>query len=262
MKKIIFAPIKVIFYLFTIAIMYIGWIFVSKKGKEPDTSWEVGRKRIYDLGIEYWESELEKLNLREEGIDVLEVGSGNGQWLISFSKFANRVEGVEPGKEIIEYSKEKFKEYGVEDRIKVHQSFAEKLPQEDNAFDLVFCAGVFMFTEQKKALREFNRVLKNNGKVFVTVNGLGYFIMYLLNGMRYLSLNKTRYGLSGIFNTIFKWIFKKQIGTCAVSYNEIKKMIEKEGFELIDTRIWLAQELYPLEHFGFVTNYAFILKKI
>ena len=38
------------------------------------------------------------LNLIQKGIDVLEVGSGNGQWLIAFSKFANHVEGIEPDK--------------------------------------------------------------------------------------------------------------------------------------------------------------------
>jgi ubiquinone/menaquinone biosynthesis C-methylase UbiE len=263
MKKILLLPLRVIFNLVTVFVMLLGWIFVSKKEKvEFDTSWEAGRKRIYDLGIDNWENKLEKLNLKKKGIDVLEVGSGNGQWLIAFSKFANRVEGIEPGKEIIEYSRQKLKEYGVDKKVKIYQAFAEKLPQEDKSFDLVFCASVFMFTKQKETLKEFSRVLRHNGKILVTVNGLGYYIMRLLQGMRHLSLKKTRFGLISIFYTIFKWIFKKQIGPCAVSYTEIKEMVNEFGLEIEEARIWLDEDIYPFEHLGFVTSYAFIIKKV
>ena len=221
------------------------------------TSWETGRKEIYDHGIEYWENKLDKLNLIQKGIDVLEVGSGNGQWLIAFSKFANHVEGIEPDKEILEYSIQKFKEYDVEQKIKVTQAFSDKLPQDDKSFDLIFCAGVFMFTKQKETLNEFCRVLKDDGKVTLVVNGVGYYIMRLIEGMSYLSLKKTKLGLGVIFNTIFKWVFKKEIGTSAVSYNEMKKITEMSGLNIVNAQIWLDH----FEHFGFVTSYAFTIKK-
>ena len=262
MKEILLLPLRVIFNLVTIFVMLLGWIFVSKKKKKNfDTSWEAGRKRIYGLGIDNWENKLEKLNLKKKGIDVLEVGSGNGQWLIAFSKFANRIEGVEPGKEIIEYSKKKFIEYGVDNKVKVHQAFAEKLPQEDKSFDLVFCASVFMFTKQKETLKEFSRVLRDNGKILLIVNGLGYYTMRLLQGMHHLSIKKTRFGLIGIFYTIFKWIFKKKIGPCAVSCAEMKEMLNEFGLEIEEVRIWPDEDIYPFEHFGFVTTYAFVIKK-
>ena len=263
LKKIIKLFLKIIFNILAIIVMAIGWIFVSKKkNKEPDTSWETGRKEIYDHGIEYWENKLDKLNLIQKGIDVLEVGSGNGQWLIAFSKFANHVEGIEPDKEILEYSIQKFKEYDVEQKINVTQAFSDKLPQDDKSFDLIFCAGVFMFTKQKETLNEFCRVLKDDGKVTLVVNGLGYYIMRLIEGMSYLSLKKTKLGLGVIFNTIFKWVFKKEIGTSAVSYNEMKKITEMSGLNIVNAQIWLDQEKYPFEHFGFVTSYAFTIKKV
>ncbi len=171
-------------------------------------------------------------------------------------------ENDEPGKEIIEFSRKKIKEFNVSNKIITHQAFAENLPQENEVFDLVFCSGVFMFTKQNKALIEFSRVLKKDGIVLITANGLGYFIMYLLNGIKYRSIKKTQYGLVGIANTLIKWIVGKQFGVSAVSHTEMKDKLLKNGFELYDTRIWLAQELYPLEHLGFVTNYAFIAKKV
>ena len=205
--------------------------------------------------------QIRQVRSEKKGIDVLEVGSGNGQWLIAFSKFANRVEGIEPVKEILEYSLQKFEEYGVQDKVKVTQASSEKLPQKDQSFDLIFCAGVFMFTNQKETLKEFKRVLRDNGKVLIIVNGLGYSIMRLSQGMAYLSLKKTKSGMVVILNTIFQWIFNKQIGTSVVSYNYMNKILNEAGLEIQETRIWLDQEKYPFEHFGFVTSYAFLIKK-
>ena len=262
MKQVIKFPFKLLFTLLIYVVTYLGWLIIGrKKSKENDVSWETGRQRIFDFGIDYWENKLQELNLKKDGIDVLEVGSGNGQWLIAFSRFANRVEGVEPGYEIIEYSREKLKEYGVDKKVNVTQSFAEELPFEDKSFDLLFCSGVFMFTNQEKALKEFSRVLRDNGTVVITVNGLGYFMMYLIDGMKYKSVDKTRYGILGILNTFIKWAFKKQIGTCAVSYNEMNKKFNQENFNVVDTRLWLPMDFYSLEHAGFTTNYAFTARK-
>ena len=118
-----------------------------------------------------------------------------------------------------------------------------------------------MFTNQKQALKEFNRVLKENGLLLITANGLGYFIMHILNGMRYFSFEKTRYGLMGLVSTLIKWLTGKQFITCAVNHTEMKQVLVQHGFELQEARIWIDMELYPLEHFGFVTNYAFIAQK-
>ena len=67
LKKIIKLFLKIIFNILAIIVMAIGWVFVSKKkNKEPDTSWETGRKEIFDLGIEYWENKLDKLDLKKK----------------------------------------------------------------------------------------------------------------------------------------------------------------------------------------------------
>jgi SAM-dependent methyltransferase len=254
--------LKIPCYLIAFLITYVGGLFVPRpKEQEMDISSEAERERIFDQGIEYWEMLLGLLGLNIKAIDVLEVGSGNGQWLIAFSHFAKRVCGLEPNEDAREYSAKKIKEFGLEDKIELNGAGAENIPYEDQSFDLLFCAGVFMFTNQKLALKEFNRVLKGNGILLVTVNGLGYFIMYILNGMRYFSINKTYYGLVGLGSTLLKWFTGKQMTTCAVSHTEMKQILEEQGFELKESRIWIDMELYPLEHFGFVTNYAFIAQK-
>ena len=71
----------------------------------------------------------------------------------------------------------------LERKIEILNGIAENLPVEDVSVDLVLCSGVFMFTQQELALKEIARVLKPDGKVCFTVNGLGYFIMYILNNI-------------------------------------------------------------------------------
>ena len=80
---------------------------------------------------------------------MLEVGSGNGQWLLAVAEDAARVIGVEPAEEMREYSLSKIREFpDLAARIEVLDASAEALPLEDASVDVVLCAGVFMFTRQ------------------------------------------------------------------------------------------------------------------
>jgi len=241
----------------------VGKFWPTPQEPEPDTSWETGRKRIYDLGIPYWRRQLEILGMTVPGGKVLEVGSGNGQWLIAYAQDAEEVIGIEPSKAIREYSLERIAEYPKEaPKIKVLEGVAEDLPFPDQYFDRVLCVGVLMFTQQDLALKEMSRVLKPGGKICLTTNGLGYFMMRILNGFRYKSTGKMKYGLRGILATLLKWWFGKQIpGPKAVNSNEMDRLLSRYDLMLYDTRIYLAQNLYPKEHLGFPTNYAFLAGK-
>lgn len=239
------------------------WRFTS--GKQPrDTSWEFGRQLIFEQGIPFWKEHLIDFRLDVRGKDVLEVGSGNGQWLIALDELeARQVVGVEPGDSIREYCLGCLNEHGKSDRIKVSKASAETLPFPDESFDSVLCMGVFMFTKQKQAIGEFRRVLRPGGRLLLTVNGLGYMIMKAKDGLLFSQLKEIRYGVSGIFSTLIKWVVGFQLGPSAVNVSEMKAMLEKQGFEL--QRVWLHVnvDLYPLEHFSFPTNYAFrAIKKV
>ena len=39
-------------------------------------------------------------------------------------------------------------------------------------------------------------------------------------------------------------------------------MVNEFGLEIEEARIWLDEDIYPFEHLGFVTSYAFIIKKV
>ena len=58
--------------------------------------------------------------------------------------------------------------------ISLQKGIAEKLPFKDNFFDNIACLAVFDATYQNKSLSEFIRVLKPNGKVYLTGKSTRY----------------------------------------------------------------------------------------
>ncbi len=230
----------------------------TRQNPVRDTSWEYGRSAMYKKGMVFWENRLQGFGIPIKGSDILEVGSGNGQWLIAASRLgAASVQGVEPNSAIREYSQERLKEFGVFESVKVHSASAESLPFPSNSFDVVLCLGVFMFTRQNQTLGEFCRVLRPNGQLLLTVNGLGYFIMKIKEGISTGRLRRIRYGLGGIFATLLKWTTGHQIGITAVNIAEIKKELTNHAFVLEKVELFLTKDIYPLEHLGFATNYKF-----
>ena len=119
-----------------------------------------------------------------------------------------------------------------------------------------------MFTRQELALKEMGRVLKPGGKLCLIANGLGYFIMNILDGFRYKNVKRMNNGLSALFATLLKWWFKKELSASkAVNHREIKKLCSEYGLKLFETKLFLSQNQFPKKHLGFPTNYAFLIKK-
>jgi len=258
--SIIFKP--VLFFTSFIVTYFFGLFFWGKKNEEPDISWEKGRDDIFKKGIPYWNKLLKDLNVLKKNMLALEVGSGNGQWLIAMAEQSSEVYGVEPWKPIRDFSIDMVKKHSLEDKIQILNGSAEKLAFSKDKFDFLLCTGVFMFTNQNRAISEFTRVLKKGGKMVITVNGLGYFIMYVINGMRFKSFTKTKYGIKGIFNSLFKWIFKKEIGVTAVSAMEMKKKITLNNLKTTEIKLnWGPSDHCPIEVLGFPLNYVYVIEK-
>ena len=232
------------------------------KSLPRDTSWKFGRELIYSQGIQYWEQKLISFGLDCKNADVLEVGSGNGQWLIAAENLgASSVLGIEPNQEVLSFSQDKLDEYNCH-KVEVKMGAAESIQLKDCSVDVVLCLGVFMFTEQDKALNEFKRVIKEGGELVVSVNGLGYFLMKLQLGIAFSLVKEIRYGVHGLIYTFIKWISGNQLGTTAVTISEMNRKFEQFGFELETVTVSNDLPLYDLDYLGYPTNYVFRAKSV
>jgi len=99
--------------------------------------------------------------------EVLDVGCGIGIGPAHIAKtYGCRVVGVDISEKMIEWSRQRAKQEGVEDRVELRTADVLDLPFEADRFDVVICESVLAFIEEKaRAICELVRVVKPDGYV-------------------------------------------------------------------------------------------------
>ncbi|MDP4092264.1 MAG: methyltransferase domain-containing protein [Bacillota bacterium] len=148
-------------------------------------------------GLEYYLRRLDRLMF--SGQSALDAGCGAGQWTIALSQRYSDVHAIDLKNDRLTIL-EKIKDKMNIRNISVKEGSIEILPYDDNQFDLVFCYSVIMFTNIEKTLKEFFRVLKPGGRIYVCLNGDGWS-KYLINERGADNENVRNAGRSTLYNT-------------------------------------------------------------
>jgi ubiquinone/menaquinone biosynthesis C-methylase UbiE len=120
---------------------------------------------IFGLGKKY-RNEIKKYLQFSEKMKVLDAGCGAGSLAIEVMKNNPNLflYAVDADKKILSLAKKKSKEGGI--KINFQQGFLQKLPFQNNSFDVVYSSLVIhhLTTETKqKAMKEIHRILKKEG---------------------------------------------------------------------------------------------------
>lgn len=126
--------------------------------------------------FEYYRDRISSMNIR--GGRALDAGCGTGTYAFAMAEFFDRVDGcdISEGRIALARLLAERNELG-----NVHFSVGSvlELPYEDASFDLVFCYGVVVsYISLATVLREFRRVLKPGGKLYMGLNGIGFYHFY------------------------------------------------------------------------------------
>ncbi len=120
--------------------------------------WFVGRRAILE---EFLRQIIQNPKSKIQNPKILDVGCGTGANLEMLANFGE-AEGVDVSDDALEFCKLK--------GLKAHKGLAEKLPFEDESFDLVTALDVVEHLDDDVAgLREMNRVLKKDGSALIFV---------------------------------------------------------------------------------------------
>lgn len=120
--------------------------------------WFVGRRAILESFLERITNELRTAN---KDLRILDVGCGTGANLEMLKKYGQS-EGVDVSDDALEFCRQK--------GLKVHKGLAEKLPFDDETFDLVTALDVVEHLDDDIAgLAEMHRILKKGGKTLIFV---------------------------------------------------------------------------------------------
>lgn len=125
-----------------------------------------------------------------DGSLVVDVGCGEGEQLGALRTAGCVPVGVEPSPLLASA----LRNAGYE----VVVGKAEALPVEAASVDGIVCKVVLPYTDERRAVSEWARVLRPGGRVRACYHGMGYYLSYLLNGE---TLAQRFYGGRALLNT-------------------------------------------------------------
>jgi demethylmenaquinone methyltransferase / 2-methoxy-6-polyprenyl-1,4-benzoquinol methylase len=100
---------------------------------------------------------------------ILDVATGTGDLAIAAMKLnPSKISGIDISAKMLEIGKEKIKKKGFFGKIELIEGDSEKIPFEDNIFDIAMAAfGVRNFSEPLKGLKEMHRVIQYRGMIMI-----------------------------------------------------------------------------------------------
>ncbi len=158
---------------------------------------------------------------------ILDIGCGTGKFAFRLShlnKFL-KVHGLDISKDMIKKARAKLKDEPIEFKI----GDVEELPYEQHSFDIITCSNSFHhYPDQKKAVREMHRVLRDDGKLMI------------VDGCRDRFLGKIIFGITQIVEGNVYHIFER----------ELKDMLISAGFQKVVQKKFnpIAPLLFTLGH--------------
>jgi len=159
---------------------------------------------------------------------ILEIGVGAGTDFLQWVRAGAEAYGIDLTEAAVEHTKARLKLYGLKAK-KLSVGDAEKLPYEDNTFDLVYSWGVLHATpDTKKALHEAVRVTKPNGRIKIMVyNRWGILMLF-----KWLEVNF----LKRKFPKSLTWCLYNDVeskGMKGYTYNEIRRILSSYPVKIV-----------------------------
>ena len=135
---------------------------------------ELGKFVVEDMNQSHYELTgwgLEKLSIKEEGI-ILDIGCGGGRTVNRLANLSKngKVYGIDYSLDCVSWASEFNKELIDEGRVCISNASVEKLPFDDEKFDIITAVEtIYFWPDFLKNIKEVLRVLKPKGK-FLVIN--------------------------------------------------------------------------------------------
>lgn len=190
-------------------------------------------KRIYSSESILYENRLKAIGF-ENMNSILDAGCGFGQWSLALANLNEKVYSTDLspirlviGKEMATHQKKK--------NIKFMYASIEKQPFEDEHFDGVFCYGAIFLGDPVATLKEFYRILKPGGKIYVNANGIGWSLNLWINAPNSTVDYDPKYNVAKAFTNTANYErgLPKGEGQLIIEKEELTEMINNAGFSNI-----------------------------
>jgi SAM-dependent methyltransferase len=117
----------------------------------------------------------------------------------------------------------------------VHSSI-EEFPFEPESFEAIFCYSVVYYADYLKAFKEFFRILKPGGKLYLCTNGIGWYVFNIVkNHNPSKDFNPRWYGFETLLHSLGYYLTKRRIPGKSLSMAPYKtgEMLRQIGFDRV-----------------------------
>ncbi len=198
---------------------------------------------------------------------VLDCGCGIGQWTLALALENRYVEGIDINTTRLFLANHLSEINNVQN---IHYRFGnmEQLPYTEEKFDNIFCCGALMFSDCNKTIKEFARVLKKGGRIYICGNATGWYVHLLINrGLKEKNLATVRI----TSKILLKHLIGRDRSPVVLSKSKIITLANMSGLELVEFdhegsiiinhEIKEVRVFYPQRPFGLTTVFECILWK-
>ncbi len=172
--------------------------YLLKHGAGEIWNWET------PAGRERWKRRVDYLcsNISPQD-NVLEIGCGTGFFTRELQKTNAEITAIDISPELLDEAKKNVKAVNV--AFKVENAYDLTFP--DNSFEVILGSSVLHHLDIDKALKQFYRVLKENGRILFTEPNMLNPHVALLKNIPYL---KRKMGESPNETAFFRWRLKEK----------------------------------------------------
>ncbi|MDQ7062679.1 MAG: methyltransferase domain-containing protein [candidate division KSB1 bacterium] len=191
-------------------------------------------QRVYEDGLEKYRNRLHQIGFHRLDT-VLDAGCGFGQWAFALASDVEKVIGVDVSNNRINVCNQLAKYLGIENTHFLVATL-ENLPLPTESVDGIFCYSTIYLTDYRKTLKEFYRILRKGGRIYICTNGPGRYVYEIIQNPRSTpDFNMRLYALKTFRNTLLgRWHhLSAQNGARIMSPSATKRRMEQIGFHIL-----------------------------
>jgi ubiquinone/menaquinone biosynthesis C-methylase UbiE len=162
---------------------------------------------------------------------VLDAACGFGQWSLALASLNTRVYAFDLSDLRIRVL-HRLAAVEQASNLTLCRSSLDRLPYADRSFDALFCYGAVFFTDYRRSLAEFARVLKPGGLLYFTANDIGWYLYNLIAAHKpSRDFSPRRMATRALFNTVrFKIGIHAAGDEIAISRGAARRAVDAAGF--------------------------------
>ena len=191
-------------------------------------------QRVYSDGLDRYRERLARISF--VGLEkILDAGCGFGQWTFAMAQTSKHVVGIDIDSERLSVSAQLASINDFEN-VEFRQASLEEMPDFEETFDAVFCYSVVYLTDYHKVFRNFFRILKKGGYLYICTNGPGWYLYNIIEGPNpSIDFHPRRYGVQTFWNTLIRKQsgFSPGAGARIMTPKGTKRALEKSGFKVV-----------------------------